>query len=151
MANQHQPKITDEQFIDAFNECHGNCALTAQYININYQIPYSRQAVHERARKFPRQVEDCLSLLDDYCEGKIITFAEDETGDIRLRARLYSQVRQGVHRIQRMVIQAKKAGLMNKPRPEQVYKIHNKIYRFGQNNAGDEVQNSALDQNNEIH
>src|SRR5579863_9776903 len=82
-------KITDEEFKEAYSICKSNCALTAQYIQEHYNITYSWQAVYKRAKKFPDLVLDDLVLFADSCDAGLLTFANDEKNDVRLRVRIY--------------------------------------------------------------
>ncbi len=139
MPNQHEPKITDDQFKEALMECHGIIPLTVQYIIKKYNVTYTKQSAYERAKNFPEVNDYIINMLDDHCSAKLIAFADDETGDIRLRARLYSQMINRIDRFRRTKMLAATRGYLNR-RPEQVYKLHGKIQHFGNNNPGEEGQ-----------
>jgi hypothetical protein len=98
MINQPTHKLTDEEFLDAYMECNGNCAETARYIMLNYNIYYTRQSVHERAKKFPEVKLQLQALLADRCEEGLIHFADDKQNDIRLRVRLYLHLQNTIHK-----------------------------------------------------
>ncbi len=91
-------KITEEEFKEAYSICNGNCALTALYIRENYNMPYSRQAVYKRAKNFPELVLEDMLLFADSCEAGLLTFADDEKNDVRLRARIYMHLVNNLHK-----------------------------------------------------
>lgn len=82
-------KLSDEQFKEAYWQSNGNCALTALYILKNFNIPYSRQAVHKRAKNFPDLILADIAVLHEDCYTGLQNFADDEKNDIRLRVRIY--------------------------------------------------------------
>jgi hypothetical protein len=96
--NKQTYKITDEEFKEAYSICKGNCALTALYIQENYNISYSRQAVYKRAKNFPELVLQDMVLFTDSCHAGLLTFADDEKNDVRLRARIYTHLLDSVQK-----------------------------------------------------
>jgi len=98
MINQPTHKLTDEEFLNAYMECNGNCAETARYIILNHNIYYTRQSAHERAKKFPEAKLKLKAFLADRCQAGLINFAEDTQNDIRLRVRLYLHLQNTIHK-----------------------------------------------------
>jgi hypothetical protein len=95
-------KLSDEQFLEAYRACEGNCAKTARYIHLHFNMYYTKQAVHSRAQYHPQEVVKFYRLLDNDSTTTLMKFADDESNDIRLRARLYIQIMNKADRIQRL-------------------------------------------------
>jgi hypothetical protein len=85
-------KVTDKQFLETFFENDGNYTNTAKALKRKYGVKYTKQSVYERAKKFPKEVEQLCELREDFCEGGLLTFADDEGNDIRLRTRIYINI-----------------------------------------------------------
>jgi len=94
-----KPKVTDEQFIEAYVAANGSYAGTAQYIQQNYDVAFSRTAAMKRAKKFPNLKRDMLELMENDFDDHLTKFAHDEGNDIRLRARIYLQLKIQLNRL----------------------------------------------------
>lgn len=131
-TNKHNYKVTDEQFIEAFRACEGNYLQTAKYIQDNFNIPYTKQSVQERAEKYPEEFEKLLGQMDNESLTTIMNFACDTTLDVRLRARMYVQVLHQISRRKRLKMQEAKLKAKQPPKLERegVFKIGDYIMRF---------------------
>ncbi|HEX4046099.1 MAG TPA: hypothetical protein VHZ76_10595 [Gammaproteobacteria bacterium] len=98
MIDQPTHKLTDEEFLEAYVECRCKCSKTARYITERYGLYYTRQSVHERAKKFPGAKMQLLLLDADQCDTNLIGFADDEKNDIRLRVRLYLHLQNTIYK-----------------------------------------------------
>jgi len=94
-----KPKITDEQFIEAFVASNGSYEGTANYIQQNYDTPYTRAAVMKRAKRYPGLQSDIRELKENEFDDHLLKFAEDSENDIRLRVRIYLQLKSQLNRI----------------------------------------------------
>jgi hypothetical protein len=122
--NKHNYKLTDEQFLEAYRACEGNCSQASKYIQDHFKIPYSKQAVQDRAEKHPEEVEKMYSLMDNQSITRIMNFADNETNDIKLRARLYVQVlNQNSKRKRLRIMEAKAAKKKTEEEPEGYFQI----------------------------
>jgi hypothetical protein len=101
-------KITDEQFIEAYMAANGSYADTASYIQQNFDVPFTRQAAMKRAKRFPNLKRDVLDLMENDFDDRLLKFANDDTIDIRLRARIYLQMKSQLHRVNMKVQTMKK-------------------------------------------
>lgn len=82
-------KISDKQFLEALYINHGDITDTANYIQRKHNISYSRQAVHERANKnFAAELRSIYRLAANEARCRLMAMMEDETCDVRLRARV---------------------------------------------------------------
>lgn len=98
MTNQATHKLTDEEFLEAYVESRCRCSKTANYIMQRYNIYFTRQSVHERAKKFPgAKMQMMLLDVNDY-DKRLLGFAEDKENDIRLRVRLYLHLQNTIHK-----------------------------------------------------
>ncbi len=93
-----KPKITEEQFITAYTAAYGNYAGTARYIEQHYNISITRQAVRKRAKGNLNLQREVSELLEDDFDFHLRNFAEDETVNIWLRARIYLEMKAQLHR-----------------------------------------------------
>jgi hypothetical protein len=136
--NKHNYKLTDEQFLEAYRACEGNCSQTSKYIQDHFKIPYSKQAVQDRAENFPDEVEKMYSLMDNQSITKIMTFADNENNDIKLRSRLYVQVLNQNSRRKRLKLQEAKANPKNKgeEEPDGYFQIGEYELHFPSSEAG---------------
>ncbi len=98
MINQPTHKLTDEEFLEAYIESKCSCSKTASYIMQHYNIYFTRQSVHRRAKKFPGARTQMMLLDLDQCDDKLLGFADDEKNDIRLRVRLYLHIQNTIHK-----------------------------------------------------
>lgn len=79
-------KISDEQFLSALRESAGLCTQTAKLIKKLYGIDYTRQAVHDRAKKHPDEVKDIKEQIKDRAENGLLSLFESENEQVRLKA-----------------------------------------------------------------
>lgn len=130
--NKHNYKLTDEQFKEAYRACEGNFSQTSKYIQDHFRIPYSKQAVQDRAENFPELVEKMYGALDNESVTSVMQFATDDTNDIKLRARLHVQVMNKIKHRERLKMQ--QARLLTKQsapdRPEAVWEVGSYILHF---------------------
>jgi hypothetical protein len=119
-----KPKITDEQFAEAFINCHGNFHQTAKYIEKNYGEHYTPQAVDDRVKRYPELVDKTIRLCASYCQEQVMAFADDVTVDLRLRTYIYLQT---INRLTRLM--ALKQRITHKV-PEGVFDLNGYILRF---------------------
>ncbi len=94
-----KPKVTDEQFIEAYMAANGSYADTASYIQQNFDVPFTRQAAMKRAKRFPNLKRDVLELMENEFDDHLVKVAGDESTDIRLRVRIYLQLKNQLNRI----------------------------------------------------
>ncbi len=127
-TNSNKNKLTDEEFIEALRICEYNYAETAKYIQKQYKVPYSKQAVSKRAQNFPDEREHLFTIMGNESSTRLMTFACDEGNDIKLRARIYSLLLNKATQHER---------LKKEPNPEdqpyQVIKVGNLVLCFIQN------------------
>jgi hypothetical protein len=119
-----KPKITDEQFAEAYIECRGNLTKTAKYIEQTCGVHYTPQAVDDRVNKSPELVDQLIRLYANYCQEKAMTFADDVTVDLRLRTRIYLQI---LNRLTRLMLLKQRA---TRKVPEGVFDLNGYILRF---------------------
>jgi len=74
MVNKHNYKITDEQFIEMLQETNGKLSLVPKAIYNNYGITYSRQGVHDRAKKFAGELEKIRQADPEYSNKRLMRF-----------------------------------------------------------------------------
>lgn len=82
-------KITDEQFAEAFINCDGHLSQTARYIEKNYGVHYTPQAVDDRVNKFPELVDQVNRIYSNFCREQLKLLADDVTLDPHLRSKNY--------------------------------------------------------------
>jgi hypothetical protein len=124
-------KITDEQFRETFKECNGGYTKTAKAIERKYGISYTRQSAQERALNLPDVEKEALALREEYHENALADIADDESLDIKFRARLHRDAvnRLSKYRLLHIRIDAEKA--QQKPaEPEGYFEIDGKEFRF---------------------
>jgi len=66
-------KISDEEFLSFLRENCGLFSKTAEAISKHFGISYSRQAVFEKAKKFPQEIEDIREANLDIAEDGLHT------------------------------------------------------------------------------
>lgn len=79
-------KITDEQFLSVLRENGGLFARTARAIKKQFGVAYSRQAVRDRAEKFPEDMLDIAEENLDIAEEGLLTLMRTSNENVRLRA-----------------------------------------------------------------
>lgn len=123
-------KITNEQYLDAFRKAGGNYTLTAKYIEQAYGISYTRRSAFERAKNFPQEVNMVWLMRQDHSDAALLTYADDESNDIRLRVRIHLNQ---VNRATRYMLNYKPnaAALQQaQERPKGVFDINGQIVDF---------------------
>jgi hypothetical protein len=96
-------KISDEQFIEAYMAANGSYTGTASYIQQNFDVPFTRQAAMKRAKRFPNLKRDVLELMENDFDDHLLKLADDETVDLRLRVRIYLQMKSQLNRVKMKV------------------------------------------------
>ena len=79
-------KITDEQFLSLLRENGGLFARTARAIKKQFGIEYSRQAVRDRAGKFPEELMDIAEENLDIAEEGLLSIMRSSNEQTKLRA-----------------------------------------------------------------
>jgi len=79
-------KISDEQFLSVLRENAGLYARTAKAIKKQFNIPYSRQAVRDRAETFQKELEDIAEENLDIAEEGLMTIMRTGSENNKLRA-----------------------------------------------------------------
>ena len=79
-------KISDKEFLAILRENGGLYARTAKAIENQFKIRYSRQAVRDRAVKFPEEVADIEEENVDIAEEGLHSLMRSENETVRLRA-----------------------------------------------------------------
>jgi hypothetical protein len=82
-------KLTEEEFLQELEENNGLYAQTAKAIRWNYGIPYTRQAVRERAQKYYDLQNTYQERIIELAKGTIFNAVEQET-DKKLKYRAAS-------------------------------------------------------------
>jgi len=65
-------KLSDAQFLDILRRNGAIAARTVEAIRKEYKIEYSRQAVYQRMRTFPEEVQDIIEESIDVAEEQLI-------------------------------------------------------------------------------
>ena len=86
MARIKGDKISDEQFLSILRENAGLFSRTARAIASHLKIKYSRQAVRDRAAKFPNEVADIEEENLDIAEEGLHSLVRSKNENIKLRA-----------------------------------------------------------------
>jgi hypothetical protein len=79
-------KVSDEQFFAILRENAGLFSRTARAISTQFGIKYSRQSVHERARKHPEILADIDEENLDIAEEGLNSIMRSKSETIRLDA-----------------------------------------------------------------
>lgn len=79
-------KISDEQFLSLLRENAGLFARTARAIKKQFKIEYSRQAVRDRAEKFPDELMDICEENLDIAEEGLHSLMRSGNEAVKLRA-----------------------------------------------------------------
>ena len=79
-------KITDKQFLAILRDNGGLFARTAAAIEIQFNVPYSRQAARKRAEKFPDVIFDIEQEMVDLAEEGLHTLMRSGDERVRLKA-----------------------------------------------------------------
>ena len=79
-------KLTDEQFFAILRENGGIYARTARAIEARHGIPYTRQAVRDRAESNPSILRDIEEQNIDVAEDSVRSLMQSENESIRLRS-----------------------------------------------------------------
>ena len=79
-------KISDEQFLSALRENAGLFAQTAQAIEKQFGIKYTRQAVRSKAETFKDDLLDIYEQNLDVAEEGLLSLMRSKTESVRLRA-----------------------------------------------------------------
>ena len=79
-------KITDEQFLSILRENAGLYARTAKAIEKQFGIQYSRQAVNQRAKSHPGELQDIREQNLDVAEEGLHTLMQSKNESVRLRS-----------------------------------------------------------------
>jgi hypothetical protein len=125
-----KPKVTDEQFIEAYMAAQGSYEGTAGYIQQNYDVPFTRQAAMKRAKQFPNLKRDVLELMENEFDDHLLKFASDGNNDIRLRARIYLQLKNQVSRLNNKVEKTNKFGAGIQPTGYRFFDFDDNIISF---------------------
>lgn len=88
-------KLSDAQFWSALRANGGIYARTARAIEKQYNIPFSRQAVRERAIKDKEQLLDIRQQNLDDAEDTLFTLMRTGPPNVRLKATTFYLERQG--------------------------------------------------------
>lgn len=79
-------KISDKEFFAVLRENAGLYARTAKAIEKQFSVTYSRQAVRDRAEKFPDVLADINEENVDIAEEGLHSLIRSKNDNIRLRA-----------------------------------------------------------------
>ena len=79
-------KISDKEFLAILRENAGLYARTAKAIEAQFQIKYTRQAVRERAERFPNEYADILEENVDVAEDGLHSLMQSDNEAVRFRA-----------------------------------------------------------------
>ena len=79
-------KISHEQFFAALRENAGLYSRTARAIEAQFNIKYSRQAVQQRAEKYPEILEDIQQENLDMAEEGLVSVMRSRSESVRLDA-----------------------------------------------------------------
>ncbi len=124
MNEKQNYKLTDAEFDTIYRENFGLCALTAKAIEKQYGISYSRQAVRERSKNYTQEDKD--AMIDDLFDVSISTIVAHMQGEECPPSRL----RAATHMIN-TIFKFNSYKIRISQKPEQVFKVHNKIVHFG--------------------
>lgn len=87
-------KISDKEFLTILRENAGLYARTAKAIERQFGVPYTRQAVRDRADKFPEEYADILEENVDVAEDGLHSLMQSGNENVKLRAiELYLKTR----------------------------------------------------------
>jgi hypothetical protein len=132
-----KPKITDEQFIEAYVAAGGSYEGTANYIQQNFDVPFTRGAVMKRVKRYPDLQRDVRDLKENEFDDHLLKFAEDGANDIRLRARIYLQMKIQLNRLNNKTQKASNASHSFQPQGPDGFDIDGNILDFS-DDADDE-------------
>src|SRR5579862_1928035 len=125
MSEVHNYKLSDEEFLIVLKENSWLYGPTARAIQQKYGISFSRQAVRERALKFPDSDKEMREEVIDLAEDALIsTIKQNDNPALRLKAAIYVLNNTG---------KGRGYGAIPKPsteNPEQVFEIAGKEFRF---------------------
>lgn len=79
-------KLTDKQFLAILRQNGGLYAKTAKAITKAYDVEYTRQAVRERALKFPDELADIEAEVIDLAEDSLQSLMTSENERVRFAA-----------------------------------------------------------------
>ena len=79
-------KISDEQFLSVLRENAGLFAQTAQAIEKQFGIKYTRQSVRSKAETFKDDLLDIYEQNLDVAEEGLLSLMNSKTDSVRLRA-----------------------------------------------------------------
>ncbi len=82
-------KLTDEQFVAIYTENGGLPSKTAKAIEAKYKIKFSRQAVRERAKKFPDIVFECRDELVEMAEDNLRHLLNCDDLEVKRKTTIY--------------------------------------------------------------
>lgn len=79
-------KVSDQQFLSILRENAGLYAKTAKAITKKFKVPYSRQAVRDRASTFKEDLEDIKEENLDIAEEGLHSLMVSKNEHIKLKA-----------------------------------------------------------------
>ena len=79
-------KISDKEFLTILRENAGLFSRTAKAIEKQFKIDYTRQAVRERALKFPEELIDIREQNIDVAEDGLFSLMKSDNDNVKMRA-----------------------------------------------------------------
>lgn len=70
--DKHSHKLSDADFWSAMYEAYGICNRAVRVIKHRFKIDMSRQAINERANRYPEKIKECREMIIDLGEETII-------------------------------------------------------------------------------
>lgn len=91
-------KVTDEQFWAAMEEAGGICSKAAKIIEKEFDVTFSRQAAHKRAKEDPERHMMIREKIVDIAEEGLLSLLQSEDEKVKAQMAKFALSTLGKHR-----------------------------------------------------